>query len=506
MPLFFAMKHKRYINAFITTLGFVIVGWLSFIRPDLLLLDAAITFLFSAILIFICFTPAGNLTFGIDEGKISLGKWFRKLLLGQSALAIFTLAAYVAYFGGGPIFATGDLSLKFAENAILDYTPLQWGIFPWGVYGIWAVVIAYVTYVKKGQPYLFQIAREYCPRRFEPMIKTFIEGTNSGSTIMVFSLIGCAIVLLLTYPFETIFKFNHFAVPSVTFTVLSFLSATISFKFGRKLFKLMTVKSQSYIGFYVFMIVMLVIFLIISCFANEWFMKKYPIVYQLQCPQCGNYFANVPLESRFAAVYWGWWMIWAPLAGSYLAKISKGSSIREFTLGLFIVPVVLTMIRLYWGVAPFVAIKTFIQEGVLYALIASRAVPIEYYASGAKAIMLILLGLVTFGVFIKMIAQFRTSAVFNTGFMPVDPSAKENRLWLEDGTKSQGISKMAQKLSLALLATIFIHTLSGWYGIQLEVAAMGILVINAIYAGFDLLLIRFFTDKVWLGNRNIPPY
>ncbi len=500
------MKHKRYITAFFTAIGFTLIGWFSFMRPDWLLLDGIFIFAFPVVLIVMCFTPAGSLMLGLANEKLSLWHWFRKLFLGQLAFIIFTLAAYVAYFDGGPSFASGEISLKFATSAIHEFSPWLSGILPIGVYGGWALIIAYVTYVKKGEPYLYQIAREYSPKWGEPMIKTFIEGTNNGATMMVFSLVACSIILLLSYCVEVLLGIHHFAVPFVTFTVLSFFTPVVSFKLGRKIFNFMTVKSKSYIWFYLFMIVLMVLFLILSSIATIWFIKKYPQIYQLQCQHCGNYFANIPLEARFAALYWGWWMIWMPLAGSYLAKISEGRSLREFVIGLFIFPFALWLAWVYWGGATFIHLKTVFQEGILYTLIGTHLVPIAYYASGVKSIQYITLGLATLFVFFKMIAKFHTSAVFHSGFMVVSDTTKEDRLWISTGSKIQGVGKIAQKLSLAMIATIFVHTLSGWYGIQIELTAMGLVVINALYVGFDLLLIRFFKEKIWLGNRNIPPY
>merc|ERR1719408_726798 len=36
--------------------------------------------------------------------------------------------------------------------------------------------------------------------------------------------------------------------------------------------------------------------------------------------------------------YWGWWISWAPFVGTFLAKISRGRTIRQFVLATLIVP------------------------------------------------------------------------------------------------------------------------------------------------------------------------
>jgi hypothetical protein len=125
---------------------------------------------------------------------------------------------------------------------------------------------------------------------------------------------------------------------------------------------------------------------------------------------------------------------------------------------------------------------------------------------GAKVLFLMFLGITTWIVFSKMMKGVRTSAIFHTGAMPLPEKTHYNRLWLKDGCKTQGMTKFGHKLWLSVMGTIFLHTMAGWYGIQLQVASMGVLVINAVYGGFDFIFYRFFKDRALIGNKNIPPF
>src|SRR5699024_12562475 len=42
--------------------------------------------------------------------------------------------------------------------------------------------------------------------------------------------------------------------------------------------------------------------------------------------------------------YWGWWMSWSPFVGIFIARISKGRSIREFVIAVLGVSVVISII------------------------------------------------------------------------------------------------------------------------------------------------------------------
>merc|ERR1719453_257095 len=41
--------------------------------------------------------------------------------------------------------------------------------------------------------------------------------------------------------------------------------------------------------------------------------------------------------------YWGWWISWGPFVGTFLARISKGRTLRQFILGTLILPTIYCM-------------------------------------------------------------------------------------------------------------------------------------------------------------------
>ena len=42
--------------------------------------------------------------------------------------------------------------------------------------------------------------------------------------------------------------------------------------------------------------------------------------------------------------YWGWWISWSPFVGMFIARISRGRTIRQFLLGVLIVASTATMV------------------------------------------------------------------------------------------------------------------------------------------------------------------
>ncbi len=49
-------------------------------------------------------------------------------------------------------------------------------------------------------------------------------------------------------------------------------------------------------------------------------------------------------QAAWTTFYWGWWMSWAPFVGIFIARISKGRTVRQFVFGVLLVPTALTML------------------------------------------------------------------------------------------------------------------------------------------------------------------
>ena len=50
-------------------------------------------------------------------------------------------------------------------------------------------------------------------------------------------------------------------------------------------------------------------------------------------------------QAAWTAFYWGWWISWAPFVGIFIARVSRGRTVREFVMGVLIVP---TMLGILW--------------------------------------------------------------------------------------------------------------------------------------------------------------
>jgi choline-glycine betaine transporter len=49
-------------------------------------------------------------------------------------------------------------------------------------------------------------------------------------------------------------------------------------------------------------------------------------------------FADKEWLSSWTIFYWAWWISWAPFVGTFIARISRGRTVREFVVGVLLIP------------------------------------------------------------------------------------------------------------------------------------------------------------------------
>ena len=86
------------------------------------------------------------------------------------------------------------------------------------------------------------------------------------------------------------------------------------------------------------------------------------LIFNMFTDSFGGYFANLvemsfrtaPLDSANRAwldswtiFYWAWWISWAPFVSMFIARVSKGRTIREFMIGVLLAPTLLRYILVF---------------------------------------------------------------------------------------------------------------------------------------------------------------
>lgn len=482
------VKTYKYLSVLLSFLVTLLVGWMVVFKTSSVLTYGAFTSVFGYFLIFIMVTPAGAIVLGERSQRLTYFEWLGRVVCANLILIIISIAAAFAFLSKGPELAQGALSYSFTKEVVTKYSFTHWGIFPWGIYGVWGMLIAYFAYIKKGTPFLYQ-SGDFLSRRLQAFFKAFIEIVCFSSTIFLLSFIAVSVVLLLSYAVYEQFHFSHFMLPHLTVSLLSFLLAFFTLRWGRRVFVRFAQKNfgmQKVIT--LFFIIMFPLLLLVAVL-NGYAVSIAPELYErAKCIVCTNYLNSVPVEDRFATLYWGWFLLWAPLAGSYLAYISKGRTLREFIMGVMFMP--------------FVIITTF----VLLREETAEHIRSLVNRPDLQSILYVTLAFLNIWFLMLIVHNARDNKLLISGVFPVSDKFKRDRTKVCNASKVVGISKFGRNLMITMILVVMLHSMIGWYIMQFQIAGFGVLIIQAMYFAGCFFLVQSFLDKIWLGNKNISPF
>jgi glycine betaine transporter len=294
---------------------------------------------------YMAFGPYGHIRLGKDdeEPEFSTASWIAMLFAGGmgSGLLLWGPAEPMYHYISPPGMEGGTPA---AARQALVITNLHWGLHAWAIYAVCALVIAYFTF-----------------RRNEPsMISTPIKalfGGAAGESIgkvadilavlsVVFGLAGSLAMGTLAVRSGAFYAWGTDETVTTSFIILAILfvcymlSATTGVDKG--------IKILSNVNMVIAILIMLmVLFAGPTRFLLETFIDS-----------IGSYFSSLftmsfklfPFEdlggwsAGWTLTYLIWWIAWGPFIGIFVARISRGRTIREFCVGVILVPTVFSML------------------------------------------------------------------------------------------------------------------------------------------------------------------
>lgn len=277
-----------------------------------------------------------------DKPEFSFMSWMGMLFgagLGVG-LVFYGVSEPVSHFMTAPYAVDG--SAQAAADA-MQITFFHWSFLPWCLYGMVGLCIAFFLHCK-GLPGLVSSA-------FQPLIGDKINKWP-GKAINAFSLIAVICGVSMSLGFATTQLTSglgyEYGIP-VTFMVVAIICLIIG---AISLVSALSgvEKGIKYISDLNLGIVIFFLIFVLLTGSTFFVIKKF-------FEGFGNLFANLPWMMFFAdatgqvaekvgfdwvggwtMMYWAWWAAFAPFVGGFLARISKGRTIREFVLACAFVP------------------------------------------------------------------------------------------------------------------------------------------------------------------------
>ena len=296
----------------------------------------------------------GSIKLGKDDDvpEYSVFSWFAMLFAAGMGIGLvfwgaaepLTFFADTAAPGIPPNAADMDDPTR-AERA-LGQTFLHWGLHAWGIYVVVGLAVAYAVH-RKGRPVSIRWA-------LEPVLGKRTD-TWIGDLIDIIALVGTLFSIATSLGFgvnQIAAGLDHLGVlPNSTIvqviivivvTALATLSAASCVDKGIKFL------SNLNMGLAALLLVTVLIlgptlFLLRDVVSNIGFYLQNFLQLAFQTLPFRGEDGGKWLGS-WTTFYWGWWISWSPFVGVFIARISKGRTVREFITGVLLVPTSLTFL------------------------------------------------------------------------------------------------------------------------------------------------------------------
>lgn len=281
----------------------------------------------------------GDIKLGPDhsEPEYSNLSWFSMLFAAGMGIGLlfFGVAEPVMHYLSPPL---GDGATIASTKEAMRITFFHWGLHGWGIYALVGLALAYFSYRHK-LPLLPRAA-------IYPLIGDKIHGPI-GHAVDIFAVVGTifGISTSLGLGAQQLNAGLHylFGIPNSFLVQLCLIIAIILLSTASVLIGLdKGIKRLS--NFNMLMCVALLA-LILLLGPTEYLLRSY-------VQNIGHYMSEL-VNSTFnlyayekkgswiggwTMLYWGWWVSWAPFVGMFIARVSKGRTIREFIVGVLFIP------------------------------------------------------------------------------------------------------------------------------------------------------------------------
>lgn len=304
--------------------------------------------IFVLFLVYLMFSKYGNIRLGRNDTKptYSFFSWISMLFAAGMGIGLiyFSVAEPMQHYSN-EIFSE-NTAVQRAKDAQL-HTFFHWGIHAWAIYGIVGLSLAYFAY-----RYRLPLSLRSC---FYPLLKDKIKGTW-GNTIDVFALCSTFFGITTTLGFGVVqinsgleilnilpgTSFIYQALIVGVLVSLSIISAVSGVDKGVRILSNINIVSVAILLLFV-LILGPTVYLIgsftegIGTYINEFFSLTFNTHMYEENTQQWFY--------DWTILYWAWWISWSPYVGLFIAKISKGRTIREFVAAVLIIP---TLFNFIW--------------------------------------------------------------------------------------------------------------------------------------------------------------
>ncbi len=285
-------------------------------------------------LLVIALSPLGKIKLGTKEQKPEHSLWAWSAMLYSAGMGAGILLRAVQE----PVFMlqhppyNGGLA---PEIRALQFTFYQWGFTAWAFYGLFAMIVGYALFVKKKKVLV------------SATIDAAISNKNVRNGIDILTIVTTVFGLIaaiglgttqinggLNYVFGGGFGLLSTMLLALLISSLAFYSAWQGLNKGIKVLSKLNI---------LLALAMLLLIFCLSDVADITIMFGKSLFYYVidfipMSLAYGKFNPGIDFLTDWTFYYWAFWLAWAPFTGIFIARISKGRTLRQLLLGVLIIP------------------------------------------------------------------------------------------------------------------------------------------------------------------------
>jgi choline/glycine/proline betaine transport protein len=295
--------------------------------------------------LYVGFSSFGEIRLGPDHCKpdFSLPSWLSMLFAAGMGIGLmfFGVAEPVMHFLSPP---TASVGTTEAVREAMKMTFFHWGLHAWAIYAVVGLILAYFSF-RLNLPLTLRSA-------LYPMIGDRIYGW-AGHTVDIFAVVSTVFGIAtslglgaaqinsgLNYLFELDESVSVQIYLMIGIIAIAIVSVATGLDKGiRRLSELNMILA---IALLLFILILGPTVFLLAAYVQNTGAYLSDIV-----RNTFNLFAYDKTDwiGGWTIFYWGWWLAWAPFVGLFIARISRGRTIREFVIGVLVIP---TAFTLFW--------------------------------------------------------------------------------------------------------------------------------------------------------------
>ncbi|MBD7997833.1 BCCT family transporter [Oerskovia sp. Sa2CUA8] len=290
----------------------------------------------------------GDIVLGKDDETplFRLPVWFAMLFATGMGIGLvyWGAAEPLTHFASPKPGVTGDPAAL--AQAAMGQSYLHWGVHAWAIYVVAGLALAYAIH-RKGRPVSIRWA-------LEPLLGDRVKG-RLGDVVDVVAVLGTVFGVATSLGFGVLqigagLGFLDVAEPGlglqigliIGITAVATLSVASGLGRGMKWLSNGNMVLAGVLALTV-LVVGPTLFLLRDYVQSMGYYLQNVIRLTFDTTAFQGD-AGLEWQSSWTIFYWGWWISWAPFVGVFIARISRGRTIREFVMGTLLVPTLVTFL------------------------------------------------------------------------------------------------------------------------------------------------------------------